>query len=88
MQFGSPVLTNVTIANNTARYGGGIVSSASSQLQCTGCVITGNQAEQFGGGVLGGGGISYPSFTNSIISSNAANEDVRLNAASLLQSAT
>ena len=71
------MLTNVTIADNSARYGGGIVLSASSLLQCTGCVISGNRAEQFGGGVLGGGGVSYPTFVNSIISGNSANEDVR-----------
>ena len=71
------MLTNVTILDNTARYGGGIVSSANSVLQCTGCVISGNRAEQFGGGVLGGGGVNHPTFVNSVISGNSASEDVR-----------
>lgn len=71
------MLTNVIIANNTANYGGGILSSDQSQIQCVGCTITGNQAQHFGGGILGGGGISHPVFVNSIISGNSANEDVR-----------
>ena len=71
-QNGSPVLTNVIIANNTARYAGGLLVSTSSQLQCISCVITGNQAEQYGGGVLGGGGVSYPTFINSVVSGNSA----------------
>ena len=76
-QTGAPVLINVTVTGNTALYGAGVLTSDGSGLQCIGCVLTGNAADQYGGGFLGGGALNTPTFINSVIANNTANKDVR-----------
>ena len=80
-QAGAPVLINVSIINNTARYGAGLLSGSLSQVTCIGCLISGNKADHYGGGVLAGGGPNYPVFINSNISNNVALEQARRAAA-------
>ena len=76
-QTGAPVLVNVTFRKNKARYGAGLLTSDGSGLLCVGCIIKENVAEQFGGGVLGGGAENTPIFINSIIANNTSFIDVR-----------
>ncbi len=71
------MLINVSIVNNTARYGAGLISGGGGALRCEGCTIAGNAADHYGGGVLGGGGLNEPTFVNSAITNNVAIEEAR-----------
>ena len=79
-QNGAPLLVNVSFVNNTARYGGGLLSGGGSELRCVGCIISGNRADHYGGGLLAGGGVNRPTFVNSVFTNNVALEEARIRA--------
>ena len=68
----SMTVTDSTIDNNSANYGGGIANGCS--LTVTNCSISGNQAANFGGGFYNSANDGYPlaSFLNTTFFGNGA----------------
>jgi predicted outer membrane repeat protein len=70
MNYSSPILTDVRIAENEAARGGGIFCYLYSNPSLTNVIISGNSAE-YGGGIYAGNDI-YPILTNVTVSGNTA----------------
>ena len=63
-------ISNSTISNNVAGYGGGISVDPGSSLQLNNSTVSGNEAYYSGGGIANAGTLTV---TNSIVSGNEAN---------------
>ena len=65
---GGLALTNCTVSDNSAQYGGGGLENFHGSLELTGCTVSGNYAD-FGGGVNNNSGLTV---SNSKVSGNVA----------------
>jgi len=74
-------LTNCTIANNKAKYGGGLILDVESKVEMINCTLTGNKATTGGGGLYAHDGshtvgqamspVGTADFTGCVISGNS-----------------
>ena len=66
---GNLTLTDCTVSNSTAEFGGGIMLEAASSLTMTGCTVSNNTTTGYGGGIYDGGDAVL---LNSTIAENSA----------------
>jgi CSLREA domain-containing protein len=71
--FSDVTLSDTTIRDNAARYGGGLCSVWESTTTLDGCTVSGNIAGYSGGGIYGGTGATL-ALTNTTVSDNSAYE--------------